>query len=69
METLKFNDIFKTTPVISLLGGDYFAKFLMYILRFNKLNKIYEQIASKKGIEFIDEIINVLEFKIDIDEN
>ena len=69
MEILKFNDIFKTPPVISLLGGEYFAKFLMYILRFNKLNKIYEQIASKKGIEFIDEIISVLEFKIDIDEN
>ncbi len=69
MEILNLKDVFKAPPVISLLGGEYFAKFLMYILRFNKLNKIYDQIASKKGIEFIDEIINVLEFKIDIDEN
>ncbi len=68
MEILKLKDIFKTPPALTLLGGEYFAKFLMYILRFNKLNKIYEQIASKNGIEFIDEIIRVLEFKIEFDE-
>jgi putative hemolysin len=69
MELLKLKDIFKTPPALSLFGGEYFAKFLMYILRFNKLNKIYEQIASKKRIDFIDEIIRVLEFKIEFDEN
>lgn len=69
MELLKLNDIFKAPPVLSFLGGEYFAKFLMYILRFNKLNKMYEQIASKHGIEFIDEIIRILEFKIEFDEN
>ncbi len=69
MEILKLKDIFKAPPALSLFGGEYFAKFLMYILRFNKLNKIYEQIASKRGIEFIDEIIRVLEFKIEFDEN
>jgi putative hemolysin len=41
----------------------------MYILRFNKLNKIYEKIASKKGIDFIDEIIRVLEFKIEFEKH
>ncbi len=69
MELLKLNDIFKAPPVFSLLGGEYFAKFLMYILRFNKLNKIYEQIAEKRGIEFINAIINILEFKIEFDES
>ena len=69
MEILKLKDIFKAPPALSLFGGEYFAKFLMYILRFNKLNKIYEQIASKKGIEFIDEIIRVLEFKIEFEKN
>ncbi|WP_372933980.1 GNAT family N-acyltransferase [Mariniphaga sediminis] len=69
MEILKLKDIFKAPPAFSLLGGDYFAKFLMYILRFNKLNKIYEQIASKEGIDFINEIIRILEFKIEFDEN
>jgi putative hemolysin len=69
MELLKLNDIFKAPPVFSLIGGDFFAKFLMYILRFNKLNKIYEKIAVKNGIEFINEIIRILEFKIEFDEN
>ena len=69
MEILKLKEIFKAPPALSLFGGEYFAKFLMYILRFNKLNKIYEQIASKKGIDFINEIIRILEFKIDFDEN
>ena len=69
MEILNLKDIFKAPPALSFFGGEYFAKFLMYILRFHKLNKIYEKIASKKGIEFIDEIIRVLEFKIEFDQN
>ena len=69
MEILNLKDIFKAPPALSLFGGDYFAKFLMYILRFHKLNKIYEKIASKQGIDFINEIIRTLEFKIEFDEN
>ena len=68
MELLKPKDIFKASPAFTLLGGEYFAKFLMYILRFNRINKIYGQIADKDGIEFIDEVIRVLEFKIEFDE-
>jgi putative hemolysin len=68
MELLKPKDIFKTHPVFTLPGGEHFAKFLMYILRFNKLNKIYSQIAEKHGLEFINEVINSLEFTIEFDE-
>jgi len=68
MELLKPKDIFRDRRNL-LPGRDYFAKFLMYILRFNKLNKIYKQIAEKKGIEFIDDIVKVLEFNIEFDEN
>lgn len=68
MELLQPKDIFKKGTGFTILGGEYFAKFLMYILRFNKLNRIYGQVASKEGIEFIDEIIRILEFKIDFDE-
>src|SRR6056297_194813 len=69
MELLQLKDIFKTPPALTYFGGEYFANFLMYILRFNKLNKIYSQIATKKGIDFINEIIRILEFKIEFDEN
>ena len=68
MELLKPKDIFKSRPALTLLGGEYFAKFLMYILRFNKLNKIYSQIAEKDGIDFIDEVIRSMEFNIEFDE-
>ena len=67
MELLKPKDIFRDRPAL-LASGDYFAKFLMYILRFDKLNKIYSQIAEKQGIEFIDELISTLEFNIEFDE-
>ena len=69
MELLKPKDIFKNKAGLTILGGEYFAKFLMYILRFNKLNKIYGQVASKEGIDFIDEIIRILEFNVEMDEN
>ncbi len=68
MELLKPKDIFKARPAFALPGGEYFAKFLMYILRFNKLNKIYSQIAEKHGLDFIDEVINSFEFNIEFDE-
>jgi putative hemolysin len=69
MELLKLKDIFKAPPALAYFGREYFATFLMYILRFNKLNKIYEEIANKEGIEFIDEIVRILEFRIELDEN
>ncbi len=68
MELLNPNDIFRNWPAL-LANGDYFAKFLMYILRFNKLNKVYSQIAQKQGIDFIEELIKTLEFDVDLDEN
>jgi putative hemolysin len=68
MELLKPKDIFKARPAFTLLGGEYFAKFLMYILRFNKLNKIYKQIAEKHGLDFIDEVIKSFEFDIEFDK-
>jgi len=69
MELLKVTDIVKAPAALAIFGGEYFARFLMHILRFNKLNKIYEQIASKEGVEFIDEIIKTMEFKIEFDTN
>jgi len=67
MELLDPKDLFKDRPAL-LANGDYFAKFLMYILRFNKLNKLYRQIAEKQGVAFIDELIKTLEFNIVFDE-
>ena len=67
MELLKPKDIFRDRPAL-LASGDMFAKFLMYILRFNKLNKVYSEIAQKQGVDFIDELIKALGFNIEFDE-
>ena len=68
MEIPEPKDLFKDQHP-SLVSGDYFAKFLMFILRFKKLHKVYRQIAHKKGVDFIDELIKTLEFDIEFDEN
>ena len=68
MEIVKPKDILKANPYLAYLGGENLAKFIMYVLRFNKLNKIYGQIADKDGIEFIDELIKILQIKYEFDE-
>ncbi|WP_297098472.1 GNAT family N-acyltransferase [uncultured Draconibacterium sp.] len=68
MELPEPNDLFKDQNP-ALANGDYFAKFLMFILRFKKLDKIYRQIVDKQGVEFIDELIKMLEFDIEFDED
>lgn len=69
MDLIKPKDFLRVNPALNLLGGEYFARLLMYILRFNKLNKIYGQIAEKQGLEFIDELISILGLNLVIDEN
>ncbi|MGD9928417.1 MAG: lysophospholipid acyltransferase family protein [Mangrovibacterium sp.] len=67
MELVNPKDILKASPYLAYLGGENLAKFIMYVLRFNKLNKIYGQIADKHGIEFIDELIKILEIRYEFD--
>ncbi|WP_321996905.1 lysophospholipid acyltransferase family protein [Draconibacterium orientale] len=67
MELPEPTDLFKDQHPAPA-NGDYFAKFLMFILRFKKLDKIYEQIVDKRGVDFIDELIKMLEFDIEFDE-
>ncbi|MGQ8335024.1 GNAT family N-acyltransferase [Sunxiuqinia sp. A32] len=68
MDIVKPKDILKANPYLAFLGGENLAKFIMYVLRFNKLNKIYGQIADKEGVEFIDELIKILEINFEFDE-
>ena len=68
MEIVKPKDILKANPYLAYLGGENLAKFIMYVLRFKKLNRIYGQIADKEGVEFIDALIKILEIKYEFDE-
>jgi hypothetical protein len=70
MELFKPKDILKANPKLSFMGGEHFARFLMLLLRFDKLNRVYNQIGDKKGLDFIDELIKILNinFLCDIEE-
>lgn len=69
MELVKPKDILQTNPFLAYLGGESLAKFIMYVLRFNKLNKIYDQIGDKQGIEFVDALIGLLKTNYECDPN
>lgn len=68
MEITKPNDFIKKRVSLSFRGSDYFARLLMNMLRFNRFNKAYSSIAGKEGVEFIDEVIKILDYNIDLDE-
>jgi putative hemolysin len=69
MELFKPKDILKANPKLSFMGGEYFARFLMLLLRFDKLNRLYNQIGDKKGLEFIDELIRILQINFVYDDD
>ena len=48
------------------VGGGSIAKLLMFLLRLNKLNKLYRKVSDKKGIEFLDATIDILQVKFEI---
>jgi len=68
MKLVKPQDLLKVSPFMHYLGGEYFARLLMHLLRFNQLNKLYDNISDKKGIESINGIIQYLNVTLDFDE-
>jgi len=69
MKLVKPQDLIKASPFIQYLGGEYFAKILMHLLSFHKINDLYENVSQKHGIESIDAIIKYLNITLDFDEN
>ena len=69
MKLVKPQDLIKASPFIQYLGGEYFAKILMHLLSFHKINDLYENVSQKHGIESIDAIINYLNITLEFDKN
>lgn len=69
MKLVKPQDLIKASPFIQYLGGEYFAKILMHLLSFNKINDLYDNVRRKHGIESIDAIINYLNVTLEFDPN
>ncbi len=68
MELFKPQDILKANPKLSFIGGEHFARFLMLLLRFDKLNRVYHQIGDKKGFDFVDELLRILKVNFVYDQ-
>ena len=69
MKLVKPQDLIKASPFIKYLGGENFAKILMHLLSFHKINDLYENVSQKQGIESIDAIIKYLNITLEFDEN
>jgi putative hemolysin len=53
---------------LNRFGRQSVGRILMTLLRINKINKLYEEVNSKQGIEFIDELMAKLELDFEIRE-
>ncbi|MCX6220901.1 MAG: GNAT family N-acetyltransferase [Bacteroidia bacterium] len=69
MKLVKPEDLIKASPFIQYLGGENFAKILMHLLSFHKINDLYENVSQKQGIESIDAIIKYLNITLEFNEN
>jgi len=68
MNLVEPEDILKDNPLLAYWGGENMTRFLMYFLRYTKLNKIFNNIKDKKGIDFIDALIEILKVSYIIDD-
>ena len=69
MKLVNPSDLVKASPFIQNFGGEYFAKILMHLLSFHKINDLYENVGQKHGIESIDAIIKYLNITLEFDAN
>lgn len=69
MELVKPRDLVNANPALNFFGGEFFARLLMYILKFQKLNRIYSRIHKKRGLDFINEVVRQLNLQVDYDSN
>ena len=65
MSLVKTDDITRAVHMHGI-GGEVIAKLLMQALRFNKINKVYNELEGKSGMEFIDSVLNTLEIKYEL---
>ena len=69
MKLVNPSDLVKASPFVQNFGGEYFAKILMHLLSFHKINDLYANVSQKHGIESIDAIIKYLDISLEYDEN
>lgn len=69
MKLFKSKDLLISNSKLSYFGGDHFVRFLMFLLRFDKLNSVFNKIGVRNGFDFVEELIRILKIKIAFDED
>lgn len=69
MEFVNPKDLLQSQPPLKFFGGQAFTGFLMHLLRMKKVNKLYTELASEKGLIFIDKLIETLDIRFEFDVN
>ena len=71
MNLIDSNDILKASKFDRFggnLGGSLVAKLVMYIMRLNKINKLYSDVYSDNPEAFLDRLIEALGVTIEVNE-
>lgn len=71
MNLIDSNDILKASKLDRFggnLGGTLVAKLVMYIMRLNKINKLYSDVYNDDPQEFLEQLIEALGVTIEINE-
>ena len=71
MNLIDSNDILKASKLNRFggnLGGSLVAKLVMYIMRLNKINKLYSDVYSDNPEAFLDRLIEALGVTIEVNE-
>jgi len=68
LKLVETDEFIKAARLNKRIGGQSAAKVLMTVLRINKLNKLYEEIAHLRGIDFIDALIDKLKLDFEVSQ-
>lgn len=68
MNLIDESDLLKASGSLNRFGGSLAAKMVMYIMRLNKINKLYSNVYSDDANAFLDRLIEALGVNIEIND-
>lgn len=68
MNLIESSDILNTSGGLGRLGGSVVGKLVMYIMRLNKINKLYSDVYDEDPDAFLDRLIEALGVTIEIND-
>lgn len=63
MNQYKPKDLLISNPKLNFPGGEHFTRLLMLLLRFDKLNRVFNEIGDKRGCDFANELLRILDIQ------